>query len=389
MKLALVVSHPIQHFCPWYANLAKNKGLEFKVFFASKLGAESYIDKNFEQKIKWNNLYLDEFEHEFLNDGKVTPSTAKLDAVELGDRLDEFDPDAIIIYGYWQLLSRRAYRWAVKNGKRIFYISDSEMRRKENPIISAMKKIRLQPYFRRIDYFLTVGDANASYYRSYGIGDHRLVYSPFPIDVNHFSNRRKESTVIGKALRERFGIAEDDLVLLMVGKHVSWKRPIDIIKALHRLEYLSQRFVLFLLGSGPDTKKLKEESKGLKKNRVILPGFVSPESLPDYYAASDIYIHPAEMEPHSLAISEAIYMGCPVILSNRCGSYGISDDVQLGVNGLSYECKNIVALSEQIIKLSSDKEMLASFAKKSSEIGAQKQHQAHFGGIKTVLNLIK
>ncbi len=387
-KLAIVVSHPIQHFCPWYASIAKNKNIKLKVFFSSKLGAESYMDVNFKQEIKWGNLYLDEFEHEFLNDGQVIQSTAKLDAPELNTKLDLFNPDVVIIYGYWQLLPRRAYRWATDNNKKLIYISDSELHKKRKLFISLLKRKYIKNYLKKIDYFLTVGDSNAAFYHAHGVADTKLVYSPFPIDIKHFSSKKSNLHVIRQAIREKYSIKNDEVILSMVGKHVSWKNPADIIKALQELENSTPAYVLFLLGSGPDTDELRAEAAKLKNNRVIFTGFVSPESLPDYYAATDIYIHPSEFEPHSLAISEAIYMGCPVILSDRCGSYGISDDVQQGVNGFVYECGNIKQLSQLINRLSSDKKLLIEFSAQSSIIGEQKQVGAHFGGINSILNLL-
>ena len=92
----------------------------------------------------------------------------------------------------------------------------------------------------------------------------------------------------------------------------------------------------------------ENKAKALKKSKVYFKGFVKSEFLPSYYAATDIYVHPASLEPHSLAISEAIYMGCPVVLSNRCGSYGERDDVREGVNGFVYEFGNIDALANAI-----------------------------------------
>ena len=59
------------------------------------------------------------------------------------------------------------------------------------------------------------------------------------------------------------------------------------------------------------------------------------------YCAADVYVHCSDNEPHSLAITEAIYCGLPVVLSDRCGSYGPTDDVQPGINGFVYRCGDV------------------------------------------------
>ena len=61
LRVAIVVSHPIQHFCPQYVSFAKNKNIELKVFFASALGYKKYADANFKKEISWGNLQLEKF----------------------------------------------------------------------------------------------------------------------------------------------------------------------------------------------------------------------------------------------------------------------------------------------------------------------------------------
>ena len=89
LKIALVVSHPIQHFCPQYVSFAENKQIEFKVFFASTLGFKKYIDPGFKKEISWNNLNLDQFQHEFLNGEDVLKVDKNIDAITLNESLDQ------------------------------------------------------------------------------------------------------------------------------------------------------------------------------------------------------------------------------------------------------------------------------------------------------------
>ena len=99
-KIAIIVSHPIQHFCPMYASWASLPEIELKVFFASSTGVKKYYDPNFKKEISWDILYLDKFKHEFLNNGRIIKSGPSLDAPELNDRLSLFNPDVVIVYGY-------------------------------------------------------------------------------------------------------------------------------------------------------------------------------------------------------------------------------------------------------------------------------------------------
>ena len=66
-----------------------------------------------------------------------------------------------------------------------------------------------------------------------------------------------------------------------------------------------------------------------------------PADLPEIYAATNVYIQPSLMDAHSLSVSEAIYLGCSVIVANTTGSWGETDDVQID--------KNVIKLSLSII----------------------------------------
>jgi glycosyltransferase involved in cell wall biosynthesis len=376
-RIAIVVSHPIQHFCPQYASFAKNENVVIKVFFASTLGYKKYHDANFGQEISWNNLYLDEFDHVFLNNGDIIQADKNIDAPDLDQSLGIFKPDLLIIYGYFQKLQRRAYRWALRFNVPIAYISDSEQRQKQSFIKRSLKYFYLRNFFSRINYFLSVGDANEEYYLSHGVPRSKIIRMHFPINIRMYEQSYAEKNGLATLIRKRYGVREGDIVLSVGGKLVDWKRQADIIKALQKLENDNLVFHLFIIGSGPMFDELKEMAKSLKKNKVHFTGFVMPEELPAYYAASAIYVHPAEIEPHSLSISEAIFMGCPAIISDRCGSYGPHDDVQVGKNGFVYRVGDIDELVNRIRAIINDPGLKASFGNTSHALATDFQTCSH------------
>ena len=106
-KIEIIVSHPIQHFCPQYASFTRNPAVRVKVFFASSLGHKPYHDEKFGKSIVWKNLKLEEFEHEFLNEGRVLAADSKLDAPGLEEKLIAFNPDLVILYGYFQKVQKK------------------------------------------------------------------------------------------------------------------------------------------------------------------------------------------------------------------------------------------------------------------------------------------
>jgi glycosyltransferase involved in cell wall biosynthesis len=377
-KIALVVSHPIQHFCPQYVSFAKNKDVEFKVFFGSMLGFKKYYDPNFKKEISWGDLRIDDFNHVFVNQDQVIASDKNLDAPKLDVLLDEFKPDLIITYGYFQKLQRRAHRWALKNKVKLAYISDSELRHSRNRLKELLKYFFIKKYFSGIDYFLTVGDANEDFYKYYRVPPEKMINMHFPINISHFEKSFADKNQLNDLIRSEHKIGSDDIVLAVVGKLVAWKNQGHIIEAMKMLENQGTCMHLFVLGSGETLEDLKQSARLLERSVVHFPGFVTPEKLPSYYAATDIYVHPASLEPHSIAISEAIYMECPVVLSDRCGSYGKNDDVQENRNGLVYQFGKIDKLAEKINFLVNNKKMRMDFSEQSKIIARQFQKQSHY-----------
>lgn len=387
-KIAIVISHPVQHFCPMYASWAKVAGVQVKVFFGSNLGAVKYLDPNFKKEISWSNLYLNEFEHEFLNGDKTLQSTPTLDAPNLNDRLTNFQPNVVVHYGYYHLLAKHARAWAIQNKIPLAYISDAEHRQQRPWWKEALKYPYLYWFFKKENLFLTVGSANEAYYTHYKVAKQKLLRMNFSIDVLSYDEAFTNKEQISKNFKAEHNIGNNDFVISVVGKLVSWKSQDDLIRLLIDLEKTqpNKTFHLLIAGSGPLENEWKNLAKSVTKNKVHFLGFVNPANLPAIYAASNVYIHPALIEPHSLSISEAIYMGSPVIVANTTGSWGEVDDVQQNKNGYVYEHGNLQQLQDCLLRMINENKQ-QEFSEYSLKISREFQRQSHQQIVTDLMNL--
>lgn len=368
-----------------YASWASIKGIDLKVFFGSNLGAVKYIDPNFKKEVQWSNLYLDEFNHEFLNGSTTLQSTPDLDAENLDEKLNEFAPDLVVHYGYFHKLAKRARNWAITNNVKLAYISDAEHKQKRPIWKEVLKFPYLYKFFKKETYFFTVGDANEKYYSFYGVPKSKMKRMRFAIDIRSYDKAVGQKEILRNNFRKEHHIEPHDIAISVVGKLVDWKSQDHLIKLLQQLEqsYPAKKFHLLIAGSGPMEEQWKTLAKNIKSNQVHFLGFVNPIDLPAIYAASDVYVHPALIEPHSLSISEAIYMGCPIIVANTSGSWGNDDDVQINKNGYVYQHGNLNELQQQLIKIIEENKF-ETFGKYSLEISRKFQQQSHFGIIKKI-----
>lgn len=386
-RIAVVISPPIQHFCPQYTSWATLPGVDLKVFFASNHGLAAYEDKGFGRVVRWDGIKLD-FPHEFLRGAEGKAIGAAMDATDLTERLLTFSPDVVVVYGYSQALQRRALRWAKSTKVPVLMFSDSELRASRNWAIRAVKAIVLPRIFRNASLFLTVGDANEAYYRNYGVPDDRLIRCFFPIDIRHYDSIVARRDECRNHIRSQLEIPAHHKVLLMVGKLVPWKRQADLVRFSNAIQDERDDVTVVLAGTGPDEASLRALTRRVGAGGVLFAGFVSPEVLAEYYCAADIYVHCSDREPHSVAISEAIYCGLPIILSNRCGSYGPTDDVRPGLNGFVYRCGDIGDMSRRLLHVLADKDGRARMCEASERIGRQNQALAHGAALAQALAII-
>lgn len=381
LHIAIVVSHPIQHFCPQYVSFSKIEGIRCKVFFASTQGFKKYIDPSFNQEVIWDNLHLDQFEHVFMNGETMIPIDKKIDAITAGHDLENFNPDLVIIYGYWQKLQRRVHKWAITKGVKIAYISDTELRHKRNPVKKKLMEMFIRQYFAGIKYFLSIGDANEEFYIRNGVTANQIIRMHLPIDVNEYKIQYEKRDILRSDVRNKYFINKNEIVISVVGKLVSWKNQDHILETLKLLEKDNICIHLFIIGSGIMEDSWKQKAKSLKISKVYFTGFINIQELPSYYAATDIYIHPASKEPHSIAISEAIFMGCAILVSDRCGSYGESDDVQEGKNGFVFSFGNLQDLKSKMKMLIKNEGLRKQLGEYSHTLAVKFQESAHYLGL--------
>ena len=228
-----------------------------------------------------------------------------------------------------------------------------------------------------MDIILTTGDANESYYRGYGANDLQFLRCPYPVDRDTLNQvwRRKEEH--RKKVREKYNVPEHAIVISSVGKLLGKKRQTDVVASIAKLERELPDVTAFLIGSGPDRPQLELQTKSLTTGRVIFTDFIQPEEMFEILCATDIYVHASSLEPHSVAVSEAVYLGCPVVISDKCGSYGPTDDVQNGMNGFVYPSGNVVSMVEKISKIATSRELRNRFSIHSRQHGIRAQQLSH------------
>ena len=347
-RLAVVISHPIQHFVPLYARLARSGEVDLKVFFCCDWGIREYADPDFGKTFAWDIPLLDGYQSEFLPIARRPRSMSffDVDNPQVGERLSSFNPDAVWIHGYGQRTSWRVLRWARKQAA-VLYFGDSELLGRRGAVAKIGKRIVLPWFFRRCDGFLTIGDNNEAYYRHYGVPDEKMHRGCYPIDVARFrSSIASRTTDDRRRLRAEMGLDPDGITALFVGKLIGIKRPLDFVEAIARLKETQPRVQGLIVGSGPLEGQVRQRIQELGvEDRVRLSGFVNQSEIPQVLWTGDILAMCSEKDPHPLAVSESMAVGNAIVASDRVGCVGPTDAARPGLNALTYPCGDGGALA--------------------------------------------
>src|SRR5947209_7216166 len=127
LRLAILVSHPIQHFAPWHRELAKLLDIDLRVYFCCDWGSESYNDPGFGTSVKWDIPLTEGYAHEFLPIVRrpTQINFQQIDNPSVSEALDRFNPDVVKVFGYARRTNWRAVAWAKRKSKPVLLYSDS------------------------------------------------------------------------------------------------------------------------------------------------------------------------------------------------------------------------------------------------------------------------
>ncbi len=158
----------------------------------------------------------------------------------------------------------------------------------------------------------------------------RISVCPRGIDAEYFSPRRF-SELVKSEMRERAGVPADAILLLYAGR-ISPEKNIELLPELmDALKNEPQDYRLLIAGAGPQAEWLQKETEKRFPGKVVLLGHLDKETLANYYANADVFLHPNPREPFGIAPLEAMASGVPVVAPNAGGllSYATQENAWL------------------------------------------------------------
>lgn len=362
LRLAYLVSHPIQYQAPLLRRLAREPDIDLTVLFGSDLSVRSYRDEGFGVDIAWDTPLLEGYRSEFLpvlRDRRTISATSPISR-GLYRRLCKANGapafDALWVHGYDSLNALLGIAAANALGIPVLLRAESWLAdRERSPAKLAAKSMFFQALRRGIAAALPIGTNNAAYWKHYLGADLPQFAMPYAVDTAWFAARALEARSGLNELRQQLQIHAGVPVVLYASKLQERKQADHLLRAycelIHGVDPHRQPY-LVLVGDGDERRRLEALAVELALERVRFAGFRNQTELPRFFALADVFVLPSRHEPWGLIVNEAMASGCPVVVSSDVGCH--PDLVTNGVEGVVYAQGDIAALTEALRQVLAD-----------------------------------
>ena len=368
-RLAVLNSHPIQYFAPFYRRLSLEPDIDLTVYYCSRKGLDPYFDDDFGGKIRWDIDLLQGYQYEFLpNIRRIQKGRGFLSLINpsIINRLRNGRFDAVLIHGHQYSTMLLALLAAKLTKTAKLMRSETHLQLRRSPIKLFLRKLLLMPYYRQFDAFLAVGSLNATFYKAFQVPVEKIFIVTYAVDNQFFARPGEISNDQREEIRKAYNLPEKKPVILFVSKLQERKHPLHLLKAYALLREEGSDASLLFVGSGEQEENLRNFVEQNNVPDVTFLGFRTQKELPLLFSISDLFVLPSENEPWGLVINEAMAAGLPIIASQEIGA--VPDLVHDNVNGFTFAAGDIQALSQQLRVLISDRQLRSSMGKASKSI---------------------
>jgi glycosyltransferase involved in cell wall biosynthesis len=370
MRLAALVTHPIQYFAPLFRAVAALPDVDLTVYFCSRHGLDEKRDDGFGATFKWDVPLLDGYRSRFLPGLQLNG--------EPGGFARPFNPgiarelrrgryDAVWVHGHFSATNWLAMLAARTAGVKVLLRSESNLvSQRPAAGAEALRRLGLRSILGLADGCLYIGRRNRDYYRTYGVPDDRLFSAPYVVDNAHFRDAYRRLGPERAAIRSSFDIAGGRPVILFVGKLIPKKQPLLLLEAFAEVRRRHDCALLFA-GDGAMRPALEREIARRGIPDAHLTGFLNQSEVVRAYAAGDLIVLPSSREETwGLVINEAMNFALPALVSS---AVGCADDlVHDGQNGYVFQPDSCAELAAGLAALVADGEKRRAFGRRSLEL---------------------
>lgn len=373
VRLAYLVSHPIQYQSPLLRRIAADPAIDLTVFFGSDFSLRGYRDEGFGVGVRWDVPLTEGYRHEFLpvvrDSGTVGFGRPLNRGIwsRLRGRGDAPAFDALWVHGYASVNALHATLAANALGIPVLLRAESWLGDRER---SGGKLLAKGMFFRSlelmVDAVLPIGTHNSRYWAHYFDDRVPQFRMPYAVDNDFFAQRTREAAPGRAALLRELQLDAERPVILFAAKLQGRKRCADLVEAYRLLlgrGGLAWPPQLVIVGDGSERGALEAQAAGLGGVRFC--GFRNQSELPRFFDLATVFVLPSQHEPWGLIVNEAMAAGRAVVVSADVGCQ--VDLVRDGVEGAVFPAGDVPALADALERVLGRPETAAEMGRRASE----------------------
>lgn len=243
----------------------------------------------------------------------------------------------------------------------------------ENPLSMDINDFAIRYCSKYFEYFEKLGLENANQRitvsefsaeeiaKNYAFERDKINVVPNGVDTSEFIPMNCKDEI-----KEKYGFAKDDFILLFVGRFFGRKGIEYLLYAMKKVLTKKKNVKLILVGRGLAGNRLKKLAKELKISENVFFAFsLSIKELVKHYASADIFVLPSLYEGQGIVLLESFSCGIPAICSKIGGVIGTLRENE---NGIFFEKKNSDDLAEKILFLLENEELRIKLGKEARKI---------------------
>ena len=367
-RLAIISTHPIQYHAPLFRGLAAHPGLRIHVYYCHEATPQEQARAGFGVAFDWDVPLLEGYPHSFLQNVARPAGLGRfagLDTPEIGDIIRARRYDAVLVNG-WNYKSAWQAIWAAwQSDVRVLVRGDSHLHAPRSFPARLTKLLAYRHFVPRLDACLAAGEWSYEYFAYYGARPDRIFFVPHTIDSEYMTSESQRLQTMRSELRRQWGLREDSIVFLFVGKFTETKRPLDFVHAISDSLKEEPSVQGLMVGDGP-LRKSCEDFVRSHNVPVSFAGFLNQSRIVRAYATGDVLVLPSAGETWGMVVNEAMACGRPCIVSDRVGC---SPDLVLPEKtGVVFPHGNVPALTASMVTLARNPEQVAA-------MGANARHR--------------
>ena len=357
VKLAYLVSHPIQYQAPLLRRIAQEPDIELTVLFGSDFSVRGYKDEGFGGVgVKWDIPLLDGYRHEFLpvlrDDATVGIARPLNYGIFQRLRGGKGNPgfDVLWVHGYSTVNALHGMLAAKAVGIPVLIRAESWLRDRER---SGPKLLAKRLFFKllgqMVDGVLPIGTLNSEYWRHYLGDDFPQFLVPYAVDNEYFQRRSQEARQHREELQKELNLDPTRPVILFASKLQSRKRCADLLEAYKNLSPgpgIEPYPYLVIVGDGEERVALERQAAETGFSGIRFCGFRNQSELPGFFDIATVFVLPSRHEPWGLIVNEVMNAGRAVIVSDDVGCQ--PDLISDGIEGCVFPVGDVGALTDAL-----------------------------------------